>query len=141
MNHLTGIFKTTLTAEGVQVNQDTIASHDALSAQFGPDEHAKEVSAVIVAEPYDAPRVMSADNNYLTVSMLKDVVRRGTARKALVLNRQDLAGKTGTTNDYVDAWFSGFTSKNSYHRPGWALTSLQQWARARPVARRHYQSG
>ena len=45
------------------------------------------------------------------VNMLKDVVQAGTARKALSLNRSDLAGKTGTTNDYVDAWFSGFNSK------------------------------
>lgn len=60
---------------------------------------------------YIAPRVMSRANNFLTVNMLKDVVRFGTARKALALNRQDLAGKTGTTNDYVDAWFSGFNSK------------------------------
>jgi penicillin-binding protein 1A len=60
---------------------------------------------------YEAPRVMSRANNFLTVDMMKDVVRRGTARKALVLNRQDLAGKTGTTNDYVDAWFTGFNSQ------------------------------
>ena len=60
---------------------------------------------------YTAPRVMSHANNHLTVSMLKDVVKRGTARKALALKRSDLAGKTGTTNDYVDAWFSGFNSK------------------------------
>lgn len=60
---------------------------------------------------YSAPRVMSHANNFLTVSMLKDVVQRGTARKALALNRADLAGKTGTTNDYVDAWFSGFNSQ------------------------------
>jgi len=60
---------------------------------------------------YTAPRVMSQANNFLTVSMMKDVVRRGTARKAMALNRQDLAGKTGTTNDYVDAWFTGFNSE------------------------------
>lgn len=60
---------------------------------------------------YDAPRVMTKANNFLMVSMLKDVVRRGTARKALALSRQDLAGKTGTTNDYVDAWFTGFNSQ------------------------------
>lgn len=60
---------------------------------------------------YSAPRVMTHANNYLTVSMLKDVVRRGTARKAQALERQDLAGKTGTTNDYVDAWFTGFNSQ------------------------------
>ena len=60
---------------------------------------------------YEAPRVMSRANNFLTVSMMKDVVRRGTARKALALERTDLAGKTGTTNDYIDDWFTGFNSK------------------------------
>ncbi len=60
---------------------------------------------------YQAPRVMSHANNFMTVSMMKDVVKHGTARRALTLNRQDLAGKTGTTNDYVDAWFTGFNSK------------------------------
>lgn len=59
---------------------------------------------------YSAPRVMNRANNFLTQSMLREVIKRGTARKALVLNREDLAGKTGTTNDYVDAWFSGFNS-------------------------------
>lgn len=39
---------------------------------------------------------------------MKDVVRRGTAGKAMVLKRGDLAGKTGTTNEYVDAWFCGY---------------------------------
>ena len=60
---------------------------------------------------YTAPRIMSHANNFLTVSMMKDVINRGTARKALSLNRQDLAGKTGTTNDYIDAWFTGFNSQ------------------------------
>ena len=43
--------------------------------------------------------------------MLKDVITLGTARKARVLGRTDLAGKTGTTNEQVDAWFSGFNSE------------------------------
>ena len=41
-------------------------------------------------------------------SLLRDVIRYGTGRKALSLNRTDLAGKTGTTNEQVDAWFNGF---------------------------------
>jgi penicillin-binding protein 1A len=41
-------------------------------------------------------------------SMMRDVVRHGTGRRALALGRNDLAGKTGTTNDFRDAWFSGF---------------------------------
>lgn len=54
-------------------------------------------------------RVIDARNAWLIDSMLHDVVRRGTAtRAAKVLQRGDLAGKTGTTNDYVDAWFCGY---------------------------------
>jgi penicillin-binding protein 1A len=43
--------------------------------------------------------------------MLKDVVRAGTATKALSLKRPDIAGKTGTTNDSIDAWFAGYHEK------------------------------
>ncbi len=43
-------------------------------------------------------------------TMLRDVVRGGTAARAMQLGRQDLAGKTGTTNDFVDAWFCGFNA-------------------------------
>jgi len=54
-------------------------------------------------------RVIDARNAWLMNSMLQDVVRRGTAARAgQVLKRADLAGKTGTTNDYVDAWFCGY---------------------------------
>ncbi|AFJ02931.1 Multimodular transpeptidase-transglycosylase [Methylophaga frappieri] len=56
-----------------------------------------------------APRIISAQNAYLMSSMLRDVVKFGTGRQALTLGRNDLAGKTGTTNDQVDAWFNGFT--------------------------------
>jgi penicillin-binding protein 1A len=53
-------------------------------------------------------RIIDARNAYLIDSMLHDVVRRGTATRAMVLKRSDLAGKTGTTNEYVDAWFCGY---------------------------------
>lgn len=55
-----------------------------------------------------APRVVSPRINYIMNSLLKDVIRNGTGRRALKLNRYDLAGKTGTTNEQKDAWFSGF---------------------------------
>jgi penicillin-binding protein 1A len=55
-----------------------------------------------------APRVISARNVWLMNSLMRDVIRRGTGRRALQLGRKDLAGKTGTTNDQRDAWFSGF---------------------------------
>ncbi|ADJ27314.1 penicillin-binding protein 1A [Nitrosococcus watsonii] len=58
-----------------------------------------------------APRVITAQNAYLMNSMLRDVIRYGTGRRAKKLERNDLAGKTGTTNDQHDAWFSGFNSE------------------------------
>jgi penicillin-binding protein 1A len=61
-----------------------------------------------IPELTEAPRVISEEVAYLMDSMLRDVVRRGTATKARTLNRSDLAGKTGTTNGPTDAWFSGY---------------------------------
>jgi len=55
-----------------------------------------------------APRVIPAENQFIIESFMKDVVKRGTGTKALSLNRQDLAGKTGTTNDQMDGWFNGY---------------------------------
>jgi len=57
-----------------------------------------------------APRAISEQNAYLVRSMMMDVVKRGTGVKAMQLGRQDLAGKTGTTNEQRDAWFSGYNS-------------------------------
>jgi penicillin-binding protein 1A len=57
----------------------------------------------------DANRVIDERNAWLMDSMLRDVARFGTAAKAQqVLKRPDLAGKTGTTNDSIDAWFAGY---------------------------------
>ncbi len=58
--------------------------------------------------PNVAPRVISAENRYIMYSMMQDVITRGTGTRAKVLNRKDLAGKTGTTNDQRDAWFNGY---------------------------------
>ena len=55
-----------------------------------------------------APRVIPEDIAFLINSALQSVIRQGTASAAKVLNRQDIAGKTGTTNDKVDAWFAGY---------------------------------
>ncbi|MBV9317090.1 MAG: penicillin-binding protein 1A [Gammaproteobacteria bacterium] len=56
-----------------------------------------------------APRVISAQNAYLMTDMMGDVIKRGTGRRALSLNRSDIAGKTGTTNEAKDTWLNGFT--------------------------------
>ncbi|MES2212566.1 MAG: PBP1A family penicillin-binding protein [Pseudomonadota bacterium] len=55
-----------------------------------------------------APRAVPATISYIVYHMLKDVIQQGTGQRAKVLKRNDLAGKTGTSNDEVDAWFSGF---------------------------------
>ncbi|MBT8445824.1 MAG: transglycosylase domain-containing protein, partial [Gammaproteobacteria bacterium] len=63
------------------------------------------------SEEPDAPRaerVMDQRVNFIIDSILQDVIQRGTGRRALVLERGDLAGKTGTTNGPMDAWFSGY---------------------------------
>ena len=55
-----------------------------------------------------ASQAISPQNAYLVRSMMMDVVRRGTGARAMQLGRHDLAGKTGTTNEQRDAWFSGY---------------------------------
>lgn len=58
-----------------------------------------------------AKRVIDERNAYIMRSIMGEVIDRGTARRAKVLGRSDLAGKTGTTNDLYDAWFTGFNSQ------------------------------
>jgi penicillin-binding protein 1A len=55
-----------------------------------------------------APRILDERNAYIMNSMLQDVIKRGTGRSARRLQRNDLAGKTGTTNDAADTWFNGY---------------------------------
>jgi penicillin-binding protein 1A len=57
-----------------------------------------------------AERAIDPRNAFIMTTMMRDVVRAGTAARAMQLGRQDLAGKTGTTNDNVDAWFCGFNA-------------------------------
>lgn len=56
----------------------------------------------------EAQRVMDPRNVFILDSLLQEVVKSGTATRALQLGRGDLAGKTGTTNDSHDAWFAGY---------------------------------
>lgn len=59
----------------------------------------------------ERPRIIDERTNYLMYSIMQDVITRGTATRARVLERKDLAGKTGTTNDQKDAWFSGYNNQ------------------------------
>ncbi|SNR61788.1 penicillin-binding protein 1A [Methylobacillus rhizosphaerae] len=82
-----------------------------------------------------APRVIDGRNAFIMNSMLRDVVRIGTASKARALGRSDLAGKTGTTNNQIDAWFAGYNPKQvaiawmGYDKPK-SLGSLETGGKA-----------
>jgi penicillin-binding protein 1A len=58
----------------------------------------------------DAEQAIDPRNAFIMTTLMRDVVRAGTATKALALGRGDLAGKTGTTNDSFDAWFAGYNA-------------------------------
>jgi penicillin-binding protein 1A len=83
---------------------------------FGPSSSQRPASeASPAAEPRPvpenavlAPRAIDERVAYQLVSMMRDVVQRGTGTAARVLNREDVGGKTGSTNEHRDAWFSGF---------------------------------
>jgi penicillin-binding protein 1A len=57
-----------------------------------------------------APQILSPQISYLLADMMADVIRRGTGQRARTLNRDDIAGKTGTSNDARDTWFNGFNA-------------------------------
>ncbi len=62
------------------------------------------------AAPHFAEQVLDERTAYIMTSMLQDVIKRGTGRRALAMGRDDIAGKTGTTNDSIDSWFSGYNA-------------------------------
>lgn len=71
------------------------------------DEQAPVVSA-LTGTAERGVRAINAQNAWIMTSMMQEVIRTGTAKAAVSLNRTDIAGKTGTTNDHKDTWFSGF---------------------------------
>ena len=76
------------------------------------DQHGKVISRTVFDHASNgAPRVIDSRNAFIMNSMMQSVIRNGTAAKALRLGRSDIAGKTGTTNDHIDAWFAGYSPK------------------------------
>lgn len=94
----------------IAMNDDTDTEAQ-LEPVFNSDD-ATQINplSILQTAPKFAPRTISAQNIYLVRSMMQDVIKRGTGRGARALGRNDIAGKTGTTNDQRDAWFSGFNS-------------------------------
>ena len=76
-----------------------------LALEYPPDG---ELAPELLEQINAAPRVITPQNAFLIQDLMRDVIRRGTGRRALVLGRRDLSGKTGTSNDQRDAWFGGF---------------------------------
>ena len=129
------------TADPLVVCRDCDEEEAAVASASGAPAEAGGASSELSAEPgagagaepprsaRHAPRVVDARNAWLMYSLMRDVIRRGTGRKARVLERDDLAGKTGTTNDLHDAWFSGFS-------PDLVATAWIGFDRLRPLGQR-----
>jgi penicillin-binding protein 1A len=96
-----------------QTNSDPEDIEALLAAELGVSQQVDEPVENILS----APRVISAENAFLVAEMMRSAVQingswdnRGTGwRAAVLMRRNDIAGKTGTTNDVRDTWFSGFT--------------------------------
>jgi len=84
---------------------------EALDDKKKQEELQAAVAAIPEIDVVNAPRVIDERNAWIMRSIMQEVVRRGTARRAgEALGRSDMAGKTGTTNNQLDAWFAGFNS-------------------------------
>ena len=89
-----------------QINTEdgrTLYTHPALTACTQCINNSKSPTTTQIA-----PQAVSWQNAFLMDQALRDVIESGTGRAARILKRSDIAGKTGTTNDQADAWFSGF---------------------------------
>lgn len=67
-------------------------------------------NSCVPGDEQNAPRIIEQRNAYIMDTIMQDVIRIGSGKKAKELHREDIAGKTGTTNEQKDAWFSGFNS-------------------------------
>ncbi len=81
----------------------TLRAERGNTEQLNGDEQA-------LPEPVLAEQIIDERTAYIMTSLLQDVIKRGTGRRAMALGRDDLAGKTGTTNESKDSWFSGYNA-------------------------------
>ncbi len=103
-----------LSTESNPQSADTITPDDEVievtNQELNPAE--KSANPVEINSDYrQAQRILKSSSAYDMANILKDVIRHGTGRAALRIGRDDLGGKTGTTNDAKDAWFAGFNGK------------------------------
>ena len=91
---------------------DAVSEEDAVQAENTTEGDTQKVELLAELDIVNAPRVIDERNAFIMNSIMRDVVKRGTARRAgEALGRVDLAGKTGTTNNQLDAWFAGYNSQ------------------------------
>ncbi|MGE8360797.1 penicillin-binding protein 1A [Pseudomonas sp.] len=99
-------------------NPPTVPSGERKNAPDNPQSeelttvaHPQPGSEGLASEaPAVAEQIIDERTAYIMTSMLQDVIKRGTGRRAMALGRNDLAGKTGTTNESKDSWFSGYNA-------------------------------
>lgn len=108
--------KVIFTANPARVPERTPANPDLLNEDaFGALSYAQNDTALdsgsaLATEHRYAEQIIDERTAYIMTSMLQDVIKRGTGRAALSMGRNDLAGKTGTTNESKDSWFSGYNA-------------------------------
>lgn len=111
LENLTG---TEVEAQAKQANDNSVVSSPDVSAEISQqllEKMSEQERMQVLQGPQPvklAEQVLSPQTAFLINTMMRDVIRFGTGRRARVIGRKDLAGKTGTTNDQRDAWFTGF---------------------------------
>jgi penicillin-binding protein 1A len=95
-------------SDAQSIQDEDQALLDAITNPLSEALAAESLASVATPKIKLAPRIMDERTHFIMNNMLQDVIKRGTGRRALALNRSDIAGKTGTTNDQKDAWFSGY---------------------------------
>lgn len=104
--------KTLFAANPPRVPQGEAQPNDVAQAAAAPDTllASADTPAPHAQAPAVAERIVDPRTTYILNSMLQDVIKRGTGRRALSMGRADIAGKTGTTNESKDSWFSGYNA-------------------------------
>jgi penicillin-binding protein 1A len=103
-------------SETLEIEQDSAtvvpkyASAAEMMEQAGTWRPDAESAPAFWSDRNQAKRIITAENSYIIYDMMRDVIKRGTGRRVNELGRNDLAGKTGTSNNRRDAWFSGFNA-------------------------------
>jgi penicillin-binding protein 1A len=87
---------------------DAPAPRSASGARSSMLDESRHDGKTMIPSKNLAPQIIRPQIAYLLADMMADVIRRGTGQRARTLNRDDIAGKTGTTSEFHDAWFNGF---------------------------------